>query len=168
VLLLSLVLALSTAAPAEIGIPAAALHFAEDFRATCLAGYGDYNRTRSAAKALGYVDNGLLVTRPESFLARKKQLTLVYRGLMPEAPAAAPQCMLQSEHVPGGSFERLAAAVDRIPGAVRTDGPARPRPTIRWSLATPEGKLLLSLVDDVLLGDRNVRLSVLPGTTDPK
>ena len=167
-MLLGLVLALSTTAPEGLIIPHSALRFAEDFRDTCLEGYGDYNKTRTAAKAHGYVDNGLLASWPESLLAKKKQLTLVYRGVMAEAPNSAPQCMLQAEDVPGGSFERLGAAVDQTFRVVRISGPAGPRPTIKWRLTTPNERLLLILIDDLLFGDRNVRLSVLPITADQK
>jgi len=166
-LILPLILALAAQTPDGPPISKAAAHFVQDFRGTCLAGYGRLEVMRRTSEKAGYSDTGVLEDLPESFLAKKGRLTLVYRGRMDgDLADSAPQCLLQAEDIPGGSFDGLAAAVDRLVGAARVETPSRPRPTVKWRLLWPKGHLLVFLTDDVLLGSRNLRLSVMPDAED--
>lgn len=165
-MILGLVLGLSLQMAAPVD-PAGA--FASDFAAICLAGYGDLKLVRGASKLSHYHATELLDGLPQSFLAKKSDLTLVYRGEMPDEQAAwAPQCMLQTDQIPGGDFKGLSDAIERsIKGLVLSTEPHRStKPMVEWVLSAGKKNLKISLIDDNLLGNRNIRLSVTPYVPD--
>ena len=137
--------------------------FVDEFARTCMAANGDFEAMKSAVKAAGFKHKPHLNSRPSSLYAKRGSHIIVYRGA-PEGRLVWPNCSIQTDYSPGGNFERLGLIVERRFGLGTATRSANcgARPVLKWSAQHNGQNMAVSLVDDLLVGDRNLRLGIMP------
>jgi hypothetical protein len=142
--------------------------FVEQFAGVCIAPYGDFAAVKQAVKAAGLRKGSLSADYPESILARRGDNVIIYRGDTRDGASNKPNCSIQSHKVPGNNVEEVAEALKvrlGLSDAARSAN-CQGRPVWKWRYQHNGRDVSISLVDDVLVGDRNVRLAIMPWTDE--
>jgi hypothetical protein len=164
-MLIALLLLATPPAPTGQG---EASRFVAEFVDTCMKANGDFNAMQSAAGRAGFTPKAEL-GYPLTIYASRGSHVLVYRGVMEgDLAPNAPQCSLQTDHIPGDSFEQLAAEVEtslKVASPEKFPSPSG-RPVVSWAWEGAGRPTVIMLVKDRLLGETNVRLSIQPLVKD--
>jgi len=143
--------------------------FVDEFGRTCLVANGDFEAMKTAVKSAGFSRQSYLDDRPSSLYAKHGRHIIVYRGAPdPEYKMYWPNCTLQTDYIPGGELSLLASVVERNLGLGNPTKSAtcQGRPVLKWQTERNGRPETISLVDDVLVGDRNLRLGISPSTDE--
>ena len=135
--------------------------YVEAFQSICLQGFGDLKHVKAATKAYGFRRDARTALFPNSYYAKKSEISLVYRGTLDDVyKAYAPQCSIQIHSQV--SDEQYEAFERRIEKSLHLPPGNRESAAVDRATSWPYGQLRIVLAREVLGTDPQLRLGVQP------
>ena len=150
------------AAPAPAAVTPDAMISA--FRSICLHNFGDLGQIRNAARAAGFRPVPIGTPLPQSLLASRGELFLVYRGAADRPRLPIPQCHVEMAAASDVQFEALTANVANALGLGQgTAGTTTQARYTNWAWHDASNHALqISLSAQTLAGEPRLLLNVAP------